>query len=385
MELPENIIKNLPIQKSRYDYTLAEFPFCLLQPNLKIIQTEDGESYYEYKDVIKGEGGKPIPRTWRIYGDPEAGFGGRTTLGTIYEIFQVWREQGFESRDIKYGTINRLIERKKGVKGTRNTYKATVRDLLFMAGAQYDAINAFYDVNKGAYVTIRRFKFFDFLAHYEKTPKQSQQPLPFNFIRASEILHKAVLSGTLSLDFDKKKFHKLTPLEQRLALWGSKIARSQTFIKRDFKTFTKQMTITAKDKHKIRQQFRKAVEGMNKKGVNIFNKVEFKKSSDRSRDNIIFHTSDNLPLPFQTKNLKSGSSSKPDYEIEGMVAEIMDVCGDEKSRQFYRKVAHRINRQDIFTALSEVKEEHHRGAANNKGAVFTIKIKRKAKEQGIDL
>jgi len=68
-----------------------------------------------------------------------------------------------------------------------------------------------------------------------------------------------------------------------------------------------------------------------------------------------------------------------------MVDEMIEVCGDEKSRAFYTKVAEKMHAQDIFTALSEVKDEHHRGSAHNKGAIFTLKMKRKAKEHRIDL
>ena len=377
-------------ETSRYDYTLSEFPFCLLQSNLKLEAGEDGVNYYQFRDTITGKDGQPVERTWRIHPDPEAGFGGRTTLSTIFEIFQIWKEQGFKSRNIHFGTVNHLIERRKGKRGNITAYKATLRDLLFMAGAQYDAINAFWDSQKKAYVTVKRFKFFDFLAHYSKVPKQGQQQLPFDFIRASEILHNAVLSGTLRLDFDRKIFHKLTPLEQRLALYGSKATRSQNFIKRDLLTFARQMTITAKSIRKVRQEFRKAVNGLKEKGLPIFSKVEFEKSADGQRENILLEPAGNLVLPF--KNFKSpiNKPTKPivqkeEYEVEALVLSIMDVCQDEKSRRYYHKVATLMPEQDIWTTLSEVKDEFHRGTVKNKGAIFTLKIKRRAQEQGINL
>jgi len=74
------------------------------------------------------------------------------------------------------------------------------------------------------------------------------------------------------------------------------------------------------------------------------------------------------------------------FEIQALVEDILELTGDEKSRLFYTKVAWRCPSNAIYRILSEVKDDWLRGKVRkSKGALFTDKIKRYAKERGIDL
>jgi len=64
----------------------------------------------------------------------------------------------------------------------------------------------------------------------------------------------------------------------------------------------------------------------------------------------------------------------------------LEVCGDEKSTNFYKKVARLLDGQDIYRALSETKEIRDTGVIKKTtGAVFTNIIKKYAMEEGIKL
>ena len=79
-------------------------------------------------------------------------------------------------------------------------------------------------------------------------------------------------------------------------------------------------------------------------------------------------------------------TGKEDYEIDLLVEDILEVCQDEKSTGFYKKVARLLPQQDIYRAISEVKEVRDLGEIKkNKGAIFTSIIKKYARERGLDL
>jgi len=73
-------------------------------------------------------------------------------------------------------------------------------------------------------------------------------------------------------------------------------------------------------------------------------------------------------------------------ELKGLIEEMVEVLGDERSRPFYAKVARLCPSSVIYRFLSEVKDEWLQGKVKkSKGALFTDKIKRYCQERGIDL
>ncbi len=88
---------------------------------------------------------------------------------------------------------------------------------------------------------------------------------------------------------------------------------------------------------------------------------------------------------YERAEVKSGTaSSKAKQEM--LVSAILEVCGDTKSKAFYRRVARLCPPEMIFRILSEVRElKRHNKIKKTAGATFTAFIKRDAKEQGIDL
>lgn len=87
-----------------------------------------------------------------------------------------------------------------------------------------------------------------------------------------------------------------------------------------------------------------------------------------------------------SNNNVSKQTLEESYQTEALVLQMLDILGDSHSKNFYRKVAKKCPPQMIFTALSEVKDNAHRGKIKkSKGAFFTDLIKRYAQRQGIKL
>lgn len=79
-------------------------------------------------------------------------------------------------------------------------------------------------------------------------------------------------------------------------------------------------------------------------------------------------------------------TSSEDPKVECLVEDMVVQLGDNHSTRFFKKVAKLCPENLVYRALGEVKEEAFMGRIKkSKGAYFTYKIMRMAKEIGITL
>jgi hypothetical protein len=368
------------ISKSKYELTLSEFPLFILSK-----KKNENLEFIEYEDTIFGKDKEIIKRKWKVYPDSKLGFGTESTFKTIFDLFQIWKEQNFDNQYIQFGSVYNLIKQ-RGKSTSAREYQRVVKDLNCLIGIKIEAKNAFWDNEHRAYVDMI-FHLFDQVSFYKKIPN-GQASLPFARIKASDVLYGSVLKNSVLIaDFDSKFFHSLTPVEQRLALYLTKIFRSQNFHKREVIKFARQIPIYAKQTKHIKERLNKACTGLIKKGFKYLESFGFEKGADRKTEHIVFKRKGEIPLLF--KNLPRESQveyKKDDYEIDVLVDDILEVCQDQKSVAFYKKVSGLLPKSDIYQALSEVKEIRDLGEVKkSKGAIFTNLIKKYASRQGIDL
>lgn len=345
-----------------------------------------GIDYITYEDTIIGKNNLSVKRVWKVYPDSKYGFGTESTFETLFDLFQIWKEQNFESQFIQFGSIFNLIKQ-RGLKSQgQDNYKMIERDLRCLKGMVIEAKNAFWDNEKQAYVDIT-FSLFDTLYLYKEKPA-GQATLPFATIKASDILYGSIQKNSILVtDFDSKFFHSLSPIEQRLALYLSKMFRSQTVHKKELLRFAEIIPIYAKQPIHIRETIRKATQGLIEKGYKLIEGVSFEKGGiDGKTEMVIFHRHGKPFYKTQASKIEGIKNKKEEYEIKYIVKEILEVCGDEKSTNFYKKVARLLDGQDIYRALSETKEIRDTGVIKKTtGAVFTNIIKKYAMEEGIKL
>ncbi len=292
-------LKKPTISKTKYELTLAEFPIFLLSKKKR-----EDIKYLQYSDTIIGKNGKIIPRKWRAYPDGELGFGTDSTLKCLYDLFQVWKEQGFEDQYIHFGSIYNLLKRRGAKSFSDDNYKRITRDLNCLIGMRITAKNAFWDNELKAYVDMT-FHLFEDLKLYKEKP-DGQASLPFAKIRASDVLYGSILKNSILIaDFDSKFFHSLKPIEQRLALYLSKIFRSQSVHKRELFEFAQQIPIHSRQKKHIKETLKKASNGLINKGFELLKSFDFEKGSGK-KEYIVFKKSGQLLIPFK-KPLAIGS------------------------------------------------------------------------------
>jgi hypothetical protein len=237
-------------------------------------------------------------------------------------------------------------------------YKQIVKDLEILVGITVKAKNAFWDNELKAYVDTT-FHIFESVHHYKESPI-GQARLNFAYIKASDyFFNNSILKNSLlSLPFDGRFFHSLTPVEQRLALYPSKVFRSQAINKRGLIEFSSQIPLEVKEPKLIKQRLKIACSGLMEKGFPLLAGFDFEKSSDDRTTIVIFRRNGQTSKPKQVSHEKKQKRLFPAAvngacEQEYLTESIMEFCGDQKSLNFYKKVARLVPRSTIFRALQE--------------------------------
>ncbi len=364
-----------------YELTLAEFPLFIFSSAPKEVKDNP---FYKYKDQIRGKDG-PVERVWTLYRDPKYGFPNESTLSTLYEIIQIWKEQGFASPLINFGSYANLIQR-KGQKGRpgRKDYDRIKRDLGCLRGVRIEAQNAFWDAMRQQYVD-KDFNLFNEITSFKDAPnsRNSRETI----IEASQTFFKSIVGSMFVTDVDSDKFHMLPPLAQRLAIYLSKMFKFQKVHKRAVSELASQLPIHAKlYKHK-KQTLIRACDAIIEAKIDLLESFSFEEITRHPKsENIVLFSGRQKSI--NDKNAKPHSQfPKESFEIDQVVDDILSVCKDTRSLGFYRKVAYYMPKDDIYQAISEVKElASYKDSGNiNLGAVFTNRIKTFADQRKIDV
>lgn len=386
--MQKNLSHNLPAQKSvalstptsKYEMNLAEFPITLLskrlQPDLKVI---------EYHDEIRGKDGAIVPRTWRVFPSSLYGFGSTQLNATLFALFQVWREQGFASPIIQFGSMYNLIKR-LGLKDEPTAYQRIRRDLNALVGITIEARNAFWDNELKAYADAT-FHLFDSVIFYHDG-KRAQQALPLAHLTVNEKLWGSIQANALTtLSIDPAQFSAFTPVEQRLALYLSKMLYSHREHRRDVSTLALQIPIYAKRYKDTKKMLTRASDGLLAKGFPHLSSYRYEPKQKRQGDNIIFardarSTPSELPAPRQRARPSNDERDRKELLIQDLIA----FSGHEQSRGFYARAVYALESDTIYRAISETKYEHLEGRIQqSKAQVLNSILQRLAHEQGISL
>ncbi len=368
-----------PKEVAKYEMNLAEFPVTLLSK-----QVSKDKKTIKYSDWIKGKDGERKRRDWIVTGSEEWGLPVGSALKTLFELIQIWKENNFSSKVIPIGSRYNLLK-KMGEPTTKNYYRKLERDLKSLVGITIDAKNAFWDKEIGVYIN-KTFHLFEELNLYKQGDNSKgrgedkiQPFFPYGYIKASQILYSAVKKGNV-LTMDSKFFRKLTaPTEQRLALYLTKMLKRQSVHKRDIFKLAEQLPIYSRYPSNIKKALDKVLKSLMDKGFSLLKESHYEKSANNKSENIVF-------VKASTKQKSKPKEQMEDYKIQILIKDMLRVLGDEKSRVFYTKIAKLCPQAMIHRALSEIKQDYsYTSIRKSRGAIFTDKIKRYAKQSGIDL
>jgi len=361
-------------ESAKYEMNLAEFPIAVLSKRIP-----SDKKTIEYSDWIIGKNGERKQRDWVVTAAAKWALPTGSALRTLFELMQLWKENNLKSKIIPIGSRYNLLKR-MGARDSKRDYKRVEKDLNSLVGITIQAKNAFWDKEAQAYIS-KTFHLFEELSLYDREIKAKegmiQQSLPFAYIKASDIFHEAVKKGNI-LTIGSEFFRRLTaPTEQRLALYLTKMLKRQSVHKRDIFKLAEQLPIYSKYASDIKKTLDKALKGLIDKEFSLLEKYYYEKSANGKSENVVF---------VKPKQRSKQDREPEDYKAQALVEDMLQVLGDKKSRSFYTKIAKACSQDMIYRALSETKQDYPgTSIRKSKGAIFTEKIKRYAKETGIDL
>jgi hypothetical protein len=352
---------------SSYEINFAEFPLAYLHKGK--LPTGVSKTRYQYKDIIEGKGGAPTERIWTIEarateevevekdGMPhkeiiQLGFGGPATLELIYELFQIWKEQGFKENKIHVGTYYYLLKRLGWGTG-KAQYVQLRRTLDCLNGLHIDGKSCFYNAERNQ-LENHKFHPFPRITTYTSDSKVIS-PEDYLYVSVDEEFFKTVKSHSVYyIPFDRFYFKKLKPMEQKLALMLAKIfspyRKSPRFNwHRNIFDLSNQIPILTQEGNLIRRQLKRICDGL------IAKEFPFLSSYKIEKDVITFYN--NIQTSLNLIPDESVSEKKDFDTVEWLIKEQLSICGDPHSRAFYALVAKYVPVDMIYQALSEAKQE----------------------------
>jgi len=383
---------------------LAEFPLAFL--TTKIPKETNA---LEYEDSILGKDGKEIQRRWKVYPHPKYGFPTPSTQATLFELFQIWAQNNFESPLIYFGSIYELIKRRGLIQDDKRTYDRIRRDLNLLVGVTIEAKDAFWDNEKKAYVD-QTFHLFELVRFYRKDgARLNQDPPARAYIEASKTLWGSIeASGLITLKHvDAEFFRGLTPIQQRLALYLGKMLYNATEHRRDVQQLARQIPILAKSSWHIKEELSKACEGLIAKNFPYLSGYRYERARDHRRENIIFQRYQmraekkelQLATTLHEKELQLATTlhehDEADFQLpfgaegarqELLVADIISLTGDKQNTKLYYLAVRHLSEEIVRRAMAETRAAHlQREIRTTPGRYLVSLLKRYASETGISL
>lgn len=336
----------------RYDFDLAEFPLFRYHKNTAARASRDP---LIYADVITGQDGGRVEREWKVFAGP-FGFGGQSTQQVLYELLQLYIEQGCRGTQIQFGTPRALLLRMwpEARNPSAKDYDRLRRDLDILRGYDFHCNNAFWDRKRHAYVDMH-WRLFADVCYFKPRPRSlAQEELPFGFIEASRVLQQiARTRGFFSLGFNSELFRTLRPLEQRLALYLSKKFMSQTLHQRYVKDLARALPIEAARADNVRAALAQAAQGLLDRRVPTLKSFRFEKST-RTGEWLILLERDVKPK--QDYRVPRHVALSLDPEIGLLVNDIVRQVGSRDDVLWWTKCAEVLGPELVIQGLSQLQD-----------------------------
>jgi hypothetical protein len=366
-----------PESSGRFDFDLAEFPlfhFCTRRLGGAVREP------LTYADTIVGKDGRTVPREWTAYPGP-FGYGGPSTQVLLYDLLQLYAEQGCRGSQIQFGTLRSLFLRRGHRNPSKGDYLRLRRDIDILRGYDFHCKNAFWDRERQAYVDMH-WRLFGSVFYFQATPSGEEPGLPFGFIEVSPVLEQiARTRGFFALGFDSQLFHGLKPLEQRLAVYLAKKFLSQKLHRRFVDDLARALPIGATRERDRRQILRQAAQGLLDKGLPLL--ASFRLA--RSRNGKWLAEFSRNTVPSQVGVLPRGAAKELAPGVAALVDRIVEATGNGDDRLWWGQCARRLGQGAVDRALGQLKEARQRSRVRSPAALLTKIFKDIATEAGVAL
>lgn len=358
----------------RYDFDLAEFPFFHFDKN----PDQPLKEPITYTDTITGKDGISVTREWKVYPSAAYGFGGPTTQLVLYDLLQLYIEQGCKANQIQFGTLYNLLQRRGIRTPSTRDYQRLRRDIEILCSCRFHCKNAFWDRPRQAYVDMN-WQLFNSVFYFKEKPHGIQSEMPFGFIEVSTVLQQiARTRGFFTLGFPAPFFYKLKPLEQRLSIYLAKKFMSQALHQRFVDDLAQALPIDAKRPDNVRAILKNAANGLIQKQVPFLASFELRKSTREAKWLAVFHRR----CAPKASNHTAGDIEKLPEPIDHLVRRLCEVSGQPEDWRWWRKCAEQLGQEGIELAIGQFEETSRIRHVERPGAMLTKILKDVAAAKG---
>lgn len=362
---------------ARFDFDLAEFP--LFRFHKRSAGRSDREPL-RYADTITGRDGRPVERKWAVHPGP-FGFGGQTAQVLLFDLLQLYCEQGARGAHIQFGTLRSLLIRRGERNPSRRDYDRLRRDFDVLRGYDIHCTNAFWDSARRCYADMN-WRLFGGVFYFRSGPHPADADQPFGFIEVSSTLRAVARSrGFFSLGFDRHQFYTLKPLEQRLAVYLAKQFASQKRHRRFVPDLARALPIEAGRHRDVRRLLADAAVGLAASGVKLLS--DFRLGRSAHGEWVAEFTPARRPLT--TYTVPRPTASPLSAEAADLVQRIADAVGSADNRVWWARCVEVLGRGAVDRGLGLLKEAKATGKVTNPGGLLTKFFKDIAAEAGASL
>lgn len=346
-----------------FDYDLSEFPLFRFQTNRE--QKRD-ESPIVYADTIAGEGGSPVRREWKVYPGP-FGFGGPSTQATLFDLIQLYNEQGGQGSQVHFGSLRALCLRRSSRNPSKRDYLRVRRDIDILRGYDFHCKNAFYDKRRKRYADMN-WRLFGSVFYFKSNPDIDADDLPAGFLELSPVFQRIVRErGFFPIGFGREFFHGLKPLEQRLALYLSKTFLSQSIHRRFEADIARILPVLAARQQDVRLAVERAARGLLQKGFTMMESFAWEKNRDGKW--LAVFTRKVAPKEELQALRHAAKALTPALAFQ--VQRITEAVGSEDDRYWWTNCVQRLGEGAVDRALGLLREQKATGRVRNPGGLLT--------------
>ncbi len=361
----------------RYDFDLAEFPLFSLYKNRLATR---GREPLAYSDTIRGRDGEPVVRTWKAYPGP-FGFGGATTQVLLYDLLQLYCEQGASGTQIEFGTVRSLLTRRGERNPSKKDYERVRRDIDILRGYDFHATNAFYHRERKAYVDMK-WRLFGSVFYFKPSPDDADRELPFGFIEVSPVLQQIAKSrGFFSIGFKNELFYALKPMEQRLAVYLAKKFVSQKLHRRFVADLVLALPIETATELDARKTIKRTANGLLEVKIPILAGFRFEKSV-KGEWLVVF---ERQQTPRQDVNTYQHTARELAPGLRSQIERIVEAVGGSEDHTWWTQCAKRLGSGAVDRCLGLLKEARLQQEIKNPGGMLTWLFQKIAREYGVSL
>lgn len=355
-----------------YDFDLAEFPLFSFGKR----PPRDPLAPLTYTDAIRGKDGRPVTRTWAAH-PGRLGVGGATAHALLFDLLQLYAEQGGRGSRVYFGTLRSLFLRRGERNPSKRDYDRMRRDFAVLRGYDFSCKNAHWDSVRRAYVDLD-WRLFGAVYYFRAGPGDADE-LPHGFVELSQTFRAALHArGLFRLGIDATAFHRLPPLAGRLALYLAKVFTYQAVHRRRVTDLARALPTEAASPADARKVLARAARRLEGAGAGLLAGFGCEPGADGDWWAVFRRGTAAPRIP---RRSEQRLVSLPGA-LAGQVERIVEAVGGD-DRAWWTQCVRRLGTGPIDRALGQLYETRRSSRVHNPGGLLTKILKDIAAEAGI--